>query len=95
VAHHPARAAARPPALGRPVPADLEDILLSCLEKQRERRPPGARVLRQRLNASSAAGSWTEELAARWWQEQGLQPRPPAEQPGSRTIALDVASRAS
>src|SRR5215472_14861659 len=54
-------------ALGSPVAADLEDVLLSCLEKKQAKRPQSARELRRRLMACSVANDWTEEHAADWW----------------------------
>jgi serine/threonine-protein kinase len=50
------------------VPPDLEAVLLSCLEKEPERRPADAAELRRRLEACAAAGAWTEERARRWWE---------------------------
>ncbi|HEY8923116.1 MAG TPA: protein kinase, partial [Polyangia bacterium] len=53
--------------LGKPVSVDLETLLLSCLAKRPEDRPPSAGALRERLRACAAAGRWTHERAARWW----------------------------
>jgi serine/threonine protein kinase len=52
---------------GAPVAADLEELLLSCLAKDAEERPQSAHVLRERLRACAAAGSWTNARAAQWW----------------------------
>jgi serine/threonine-protein kinase len=57
--------------LGRPVPADLESLLLDCLEKDPARRPQAAAELRQRVRACRAYGTWDGERARRWWQENG------------------------
>jgi eukaryotic-like serine/threonine-protein kinase len=85
-------------ALGRPLPRDLEDILLACLEKKPDRRPAGARAVRARLKTSSAAGQWTEELATRWWDDRAQRPRgSDGDQRvlrGERTLALEVIPRA-
>ncbi|HTE55922.1 MAG TPA: serine/threonine-protein kinase [Kofleriaceae bacterium] len=56
-------------ALGRPIPVDLEDAVLACLEKEPDARPPGARALRDRLERSSAAGLWTAADAEAWWRD--------------------------
>jgi hypothetical protein len=55
--------------LSEPVPADLEALVLDCLEKDAARRPAGARELRRRLEACAAFGGWTEEDARAWWEE--------------------------
>jgi len=54
---------------------DLETLLLACLAKRPEDRPPSADALRERLRACGAAGRWTNERAARWWAEHRHQLR--------------------
>jgi serine/threonine protein kinase len=87
----------RPSAvLGRPLPFELEELVLGCLEKRPERRPADARVLRSRLEATALAASWTAERAAAWWQQHqadlaGVLSSSPGT--GPRTIALDVTER--
>jgi serine/threonine-protein kinase len=49
-----------------PVAADLEALILSCLDKNPERRPADARSLQRALRACSDAGSWSEEDARAW-----------------------------
>ncbi len=67
--------APRPPREVRPeVPADLEAVVLRCLEKDPNRRFPDADSLEKALALCGAAGQWTEELAAAWWREND--PRP-------------------
>ncbi|TWT92961.1 serine/threonine protein kinase [Neorhodopirellula pilleata] len=58
------------------VPEDLENVILSCLEKERSRRPQTARDLLQKLQACADAGRWTDEDADRWWNrhERGVLP---------------------
>jgi serine/threonine-protein kinase len=53
--------------LGRPVAPDLERLILACLAKRPDDRPGSASVLRDRLLACEAAGSWTNARAAEWW----------------------------
>ena len=53
--------------LGRPLPADLEAVVLACLEKQPERRPQSAAELVERLEACRSAGEWGESEARAWW----------------------------
>jgi serine/threonine-protein kinase len=54
---------------GVPLPADLEAVVLDCLQKDPSRRPTGARDLRRRLEACAEFGRWTEEDARAWWEE--------------------------
>lgn len=62
--------------LGKPVPEDLENAILACLEKSRAKRPQTARDLAQRLARCPAAAEWTLEDAEAWWarHDRGLAP---------------------
>jgi len=51
------------------VPIDLEAVLLGCLAKDPAGRPPSAVQLAARLAGCSDAGTWTQDLAAAWWNE--------------------------
>jgi serine/threonine-protein kinase len=51
-----------------PVPADLESVILDCLDKVPGRRPQSATELRQRLEAC-AVGTWGATQAGAWWAE--------------------------
>lgn len=55
--------------LGRPIAADLEEVLLRCLAKKAADRPASARALAAQLEACAAAGAWTQADAQRWWKE--------------------------
>jgi eukaryotic-like serine/threonine-protein kinase len=79
-------------ALGRPLPRELEDIVLACLEKRPEARPPDARTLRSQLEAC-AAGPWTQKQAAAFWQARDAQALPPSPPSTQRTIELDFGAR--
>jgi serine/threonine-protein kinase len=50
------------------IPADLELLVLSCLEKDRELRPRDAWVLDARLAACQSASEWDSERARPWWE---------------------------
>lgn len=73
VCGHHLHTAPEPPSARapRPVPPDLEAILLRCLAKSRTDRPGSASELREQLLACRAAHDFTQERAARWWAERG------------------------
>jgi hypothetical protein len=58
------------------IPAELERIILDCLEKDPARRPPTAAVLGDRLAACPLARQWTRERAEDWWRTYMPQPEP-------------------
>ena len=56
------------------ISSQLEDALMSCLEKTRAKRPQTARELSLLLSACAAAGQWSIADGDRWWgrHERGL-----------------------
>jgi serine/threonine-protein kinase len=54
--------------LGKPLPADLEAIVLACLAKEPEARPPSAAALRSSLLACGAAANIDLAAARVWWE---------------------------
>jgi serine/threonine-protein kinase len=54
------------------VPADLQQVVLRCLEKDRERRFPDAHSLEEALAACECADQWNDERAAQWWREHPI-----------------------
>jgi serine/threonine-protein kinase len=79
--------------LGQPVAADLEALILTCLEKNPTRRPADARTLQSALRSCRDARSWTEEDARRWLDShrRSLRARHPPTSVGSNaTIAVDL-----
>ncbi|MBS2020392.1 MAG: serine/threonine protein kinase [Deltaproteobacteria bacterium] len=70
IAKHRDEGATRPSVrLGAALPSDLEDVLLACLAKETQERPPCARDLRALLEACEQASVWTETDSARFWDE--------------------------
>jgi serine/threonine-protein kinase len=65
---------------GVAVPADLEAVVLACLEKDPNKRPQTALELKHRLEAC-AVEPWGSERARAWWDEHGAKLE--------QTIALD------
>jgi len=59
--------------LERPVPPDLERLLLACLAKAPDDRPRGATELADRLRACRDLGSWTDADARDWWESRGAE----------------------
>ena len=66
--------------LKAPVPADLERLILQCLEKESSKRPANDSELRDALAECADAGDWSQESATRWWKE-----RAPAIKSAART----------
>ena len=54
--------------LGKPIPEDLEKVILKCLEKdQEDDRPESARHLFDLFDACDASGQWDLNKAEKWW----------------------------
>jgi len=53
--------------LGRPLPADLEALILRCLSKDAEKRPESAKALARALAACEGVPAWDEATAQGWW----------------------------
>ena len=50
-----------------PIPRDFDALVLTCLAKDRERRPRTARDLLHRLDTIALQKPWTEAAAREWW----------------------------
>jgi hypothetical protein len=92
-AHH-LHSTPEPPSirLRAPVPADLEAVILACLEKRPEDRPASAHVLRERLAACTGAGAWNNVRAAAWWADHRHQLRSGGAEGSAPSAAGDVRS---
>jgi serine/threonine-protein kinase len=51
----------------RPIPPDLERLLLGCLSKSLADRPPDARTLQRELRRAAVWPPWQADDAASWW----------------------------
>ena len=56
---------------GALVPADLEHVVMRCLEKDPDDRFQNARDLRDAFLDCDAARDWSSEMAADWWHNHG------------------------
>lgn len=50
-----------------PIPAKLEELVMSCLAKDPAKRPATAREVSLRLGKIEGANAWTEDRARDWW----------------------------
>jgi serine/threonine protein kinase len=84
---------------GRAVPPDFERVIMRCLRKAPDERPPDARALVNELRACSLASAWSADEAVRWWDSFRRAPRSgiPAENreqmDDGLTVTVDIASR--
>lgn len=60
-----------PPSQRKPLPDDLERVILTCLAKDRADRPQSAEALARSLEACRDAQTWTEADAEGWWTRRG------------------------
>jgi len=94
VLNHHLKTEPDPPSkrLGDEVPPALEELILSCLEKEPKRRPQSAAELRERLLACQGCGNWSEKRARAWWEKWGeeIRKRKGAEPPPESGTLMDI-----
>jgi serine/threonine-protein kinase len=99
ICSHHLHTAPEPPSRRRPVPPDLDALVLRCLAKDPNERPQTAAELAAALRACAAAGRWTLADAERWWSEADRMPAPElgaapsGEQPRPTVCAVDLKRR--
>jgi len=72
---------------GRPLPAELEQLILDLLEKSPDKRPTAVTLIK-RLRMLEPVGDWTEEIAEDWWTD--LRARIKAVDTSSPTLTIKV-----
>jgi serine/threonine protein kinase len=76
------KAIPKPPSMVTelPIPRELDEIIMKCLEKKPEMRFQSAAELEAALRAISFEELWTQSRAREWWDLHGLavETRPPA-----------------
>ncbi len=95
VSHH-LNAAPEPPSRHEPsVPHSLDLIVLSCLAKSPDDRPPDARTLGRMLRELDLGPAWGDSAAEAWWTEHPMEgaaaPAAPPDSPlhGARAASDD------
>lgn len=79
-----------------PVAHGLASLVMDCLAKHPDRRPPRADTVLERLQATGEASTWSARDARAWWQQHGPKlriPSPGGKGSGQSTIAIDLRHR--
>ncbi len=72
------------------IPADLEQVVLRCLEKSPGDRYQTVEELEQALAECEVAGQWTGLHASEWWeQREGVVPLPSPDEPTRVTVGAE------
>jgi serine/threonine-protein kinase len=90
----------QPPSthLAKPLPSDLEQLVLQCLAKDPAERPPSASSLRASLLACDDASRYDRAEALSWWREHREKSDAgdaPAASRSPATMAVDLRGRSS
>jgi serine/threonine protein kinase/HD-like signal output (HDOD) protein len=87
--------------LGQPIDADLEDLVMKCLNKKVEDRPESVRELAIALSGCQSARSWNSNDARNWWGmylthrtsgQLGVEPTATASEHSTPTLTLEFDS---
>ncbi|HEY6362982.1 MAG TPA: hypothetical protein VIX63_17875, partial [Vicinamibacterales bacterium] len=50
-----------------PIPRELDQLVLACLQKDPNLRPQSAETLLRMCDGSSVCKSWDQSMAKQWW----------------------------
>jgi len=84
---------------GQPLPAELEALVLQCLDKDATKRPRDAHELAEALLCCDVGASWTARDAQRWWDTRPTVRSADGEEitrtldPLGRTVQIDLEQR--
>ncbi len=68
--HHLQTAPVRPSLRTElPIPRELDDLVLACLEKDPLRRPEDAEEVLRMLARCGSGGQWDNDAARGWWEK--------------------------
>ena len=79
-----------------PISAEMEQIILRCLEKEVTRRPQSAAELRALLQACPTAAEWTADARMIWWEAYARETLVSDEVSGTDpmpSVSIDLAAR--
>ncbi len=73
----------------RQISDDLEAVIMRCLARAPEQRPPDAETLERQLGACASAETWTQVDAENWWAKNlaGIEIKPAATMP-EKTLVI-------
>jgi serine/threonine-protein kinase len=67
--HHAQTPAPAPSTMSEePIPAQLDALVLACLEKEPSQRPASAEVVAERLDRVPLSETWNQRRARLWWE---------------------------
>jgi serine/threonine-protein kinase len=76
----------------QPISADVDELVLACLQKDPDQRPQDADTLLRMATACGTGDAWGQDEARRWWESHLPQFTTPAPRPMPRSAALAAAS---